>query len=38
MERLVEKLEDFLESNFVKVILDKEEVKTIIEYFKSKGE
>lgn len=38
MKRIIEKLEDFIESNFEKVVLDKEEVKTIIEYYNSKGE
>lgn len=38
MEKLIKKLENFLYSDFVKIILDKEEVKTIIEYYNNKGE
>lgn len=36
MEKLIKKLENFLYSDFVKVILDKEEAKTIIEYYNNK--
>lgn len=39
MKEIVEKMRNFLsDSRYVKIILDKEEVKTIIEYYKKKGE
>lgn len=39
MKEIVEKMRNFLsDSRYVKIILGKEEVKTIIEYYKKKGE
>ena len=39
MKKLIEKMEEFLEENkFEKIILDKEEIKVIVEYYNRKGE
>ena len=39
MKEIIEKMRNFLsDSRYVKIILSKEEVKTIIEYYKKKGE
>lgn len=39
MKEIIEKMKNFLlDDRYVKIILGKEEVKTIIEYYKKKGE
>lgn len=39
MKEIIEKMRNFLsDDRYVKIILGKEEVKTIIEYYKKKGE